>query len=127
MFWSLVRPDRILPPITKSAAVTTSLETDESAVGNDQSKQNWVVSNWAMPQGSVRRPRDSHPPASPRTRQATRNTGTGIGRSARHRAVLSPLLREHRDRLPEYGKYWRTGARGSSAESPCWGGASFFY
>src|SRR5262249_43035596 len=33
MFWSLVRPDRILPPITRSAAVTTSLETDESAVG----------------------------------------------------------------------------------------------
>src|SRR5215472_14800221 len=33
MFWSLVRPDRILPPITRSAAVTTSVETDESAVG----------------------------------------------------------------------------------------------
>src|SRR5262245_59002158 len=33
MFWSLVRPDRILPPITRSAAVTTSLEADESAVG----------------------------------------------------------------------------------------------
>src|SRR6266540_4141782 len=31
MFWSLVRPDRILPPITRSAAVTTSLEADESA------------------------------------------------------------------------------------------------
>jgi hypothetical protein len=33
MFWSLVRPDRILLPITRSAAVTTSLEADESAVG----------------------------------------------------------------------------------------------
>jgi len=33
MFWSLVRPDRILPLITKSAAVTTSLEADELAVG----------------------------------------------------------------------------------------------
>src|SRR5262245_53171308 len=33
MFWSLVRPDRILPPITRSAAVTTSLEADELAVG----------------------------------------------------------------------------------------------
>src|SRR6516164_3007891 len=33
MFWSLVRPDRILPPITRSAAVTTSLGADESAVG----------------------------------------------------------------------------------------------
>src|SRR4029450_5638914 len=33
MFWSLVRPDRILPPITRSAAVATSLEADESAVG----------------------------------------------------------------------------------------------
>src|SRR6516164_3955066 len=33
MFWSLVRPDKILPPITRSAAVTTSLEADESAVG----------------------------------------------------------------------------------------------
>src|SRR5215510_10338158 len=33
MFWSLVRPDRILQPITRSAAVTTSLEADESAVG----------------------------------------------------------------------------------------------
>src|SRR6266567_6424839 len=32
MFWSLVRPDRILPPITKSAAVTTSLEAGELAV-----------------------------------------------------------------------------------------------
>src|SRR5262249_23443805 len=32
MFWSLVRPDRILLPITRSAAVTTSLEADESAV-----------------------------------------------------------------------------------------------
>src|SRR5262249_11856158 len=31
MFWSLVRPDRILPPITKRAAVTTSLA--ELAVG----------------------------------------------------------------------------------------------
>src|SRR6266508_6279602 len=31
MFWSLVRPDRILPPITRSAAMTTSLEADESA------------------------------------------------------------------------------------------------
>src|SRR6266511_5965617 len=31
MFWSLVRPDRILPPITRSAAVTTSLEAGESA------------------------------------------------------------------------------------------------
>src|SRR6516225_6707080 len=33
MFWSLVRPDRILPPITRSAAVTTSLEAGELAVG----------------------------------------------------------------------------------------------
>src|SRR5215813_3630619 len=33
MFWSLVRPDRILPPITRSAAVTTSLEADEWAIG----------------------------------------------------------------------------------------------
>src|SRR5262249_54723455 len=33
MFWSLVRPDKILLPITRSAAVTTSLEADESAVG----------------------------------------------------------------------------------------------
>src|SRR5262249_13559438 len=32
MFWSLVRPDRILPPITRSAAVTTSLEAGELAV-----------------------------------------------------------------------------------------------
>src|SRR5258706_16364300 len=32
MFWSLVRPDRILPPITSSAAVTTSLEAGELAV-----------------------------------------------------------------------------------------------
>src|SRR2546426_10302708 len=32
MFWSLVRPDRILPPITSSAAVTTSLEASELAV-----------------------------------------------------------------------------------------------
>jgi hypothetical protein len=32
MFWSLVRPDRILPPITKSAAETTSLEAGELAV-----------------------------------------------------------------------------------------------
>src|SRR6266540_3804291 len=31
MFWSLVRPDRILPPITRSAAVPTSLDADESA------------------------------------------------------------------------------------------------
>src|SRR5262245_43723234 len=29
MFWSLVRPDRILPPITRSAAVITSLEAGE--------------------------------------------------------------------------------------------------
>ena len=28
-----VRPDKILPPITRSAAVTTSLEADELAVG----------------------------------------------------------------------------------------------
>src|SRR5262249_33788219 len=33
MFWSLVRPDRILPPITRSAAVTTSLEAGKLAVG----------------------------------------------------------------------------------------------
>src|SRR5215468_8579425 len=33
MFWSLVRPDKILLPITRSAAVTTSLEADELAVG----------------------------------------------------------------------------------------------
>src|SRR5262249_17656809 len=33
MFWSLVRPDKILLPITRSAAVTTSLEAGESAVG----------------------------------------------------------------------------------------------
>src|SRR5215510_9749175 len=33
MFWSLVRPDRILPPITRSAAATNSLEADESATG----------------------------------------------------------------------------------------------
>src|SRR6516162_6409227 len=33
MFWSLVRPDRLLPPITRSAAVATSLEADELAVG----------------------------------------------------------------------------------------------
>src|SRR5262245_4146032 len=33
MFWSSVRPDKILPPIPKSAAVTTSLEADELAVG----------------------------------------------------------------------------------------------
>ena len=33
MFWSLVRPDRILPPITKSAAVITSLEAGGLAVG----------------------------------------------------------------------------------------------
>src|SRR5258708_11750184 len=32
MFWSLVRPDRILLPITRSAAVTTSLEAGELAV-----------------------------------------------------------------------------------------------
>src|SRR5262249_56181619 len=32
MLWSLVRPDRILPPITRSAAVTTSLEAGELAV-----------------------------------------------------------------------------------------------
>src|SRR4029453_4799517 len=31
MFWSLVRPDRILLPITRSAAMTTSLEADELA------------------------------------------------------------------------------------------------
>src|SRR6266567_9373384 len=31
MFWSLVRPDKILPPITRSAAVPTSLDADESA------------------------------------------------------------------------------------------------
>jgi hypothetical protein len=29
MFWSLVRPDRILLPITRSAAVPTSLDADE--------------------------------------------------------------------------------------------------
>src|SRR5262249_24935047 len=33
MFWSLVRPDRILQQITRSAAVTTSLEAGELAVG----------------------------------------------------------------------------------------------
>src|SRR6516164_5889935 len=33
MFWSLVRPDKILLPITRSAAVATSLAADESAVG----------------------------------------------------------------------------------------------
>src|SRR5262249_19509891 len=33
MFWPLVRPDRILPPITRSAAVTTSWEAGELAVG----------------------------------------------------------------------------------------------
>src|SRR5262249_2379172 len=33
MFWSLVRPDKILLPITRSAAVTASLEADELAVG----------------------------------------------------------------------------------------------
>src|SRR5262245_54871816 len=33
MFWSLVRPDKILLPITRSAAVATSLEEDELAVG----------------------------------------------------------------------------------------------
>src|SRR5262249_11159207 len=33
MFWSLVRPDKILPPITRSAAVRISLEADELAVG----------------------------------------------------------------------------------------------
>jgi len=33
MFWSLVRPDKILLPITRSAAVTTFLEADELAVG----------------------------------------------------------------------------------------------
>ena len=32
MFWSLVRPDRILLPITRRAAVTTSLEADELGV-----------------------------------------------------------------------------------------------
>src|SRR6516165_6917009 len=32
MFWSLVRPDRILPPITSSAAVRISSEADELAV-----------------------------------------------------------------------------------------------
>ncbi|SRR6266404_5337632 len=32
MFWSLVRPDRILLPITRSAAVTTSLDAGELAV-----------------------------------------------------------------------------------------------
>jgi hypothetical protein len=31
--WSLVRPDRILLPITRSAAVTTSLEAGELTVG----------------------------------------------------------------------------------------------
>src|SRR6516164_7806251 len=31
-FWSLVRPDRILPPITRRAAVTTSLKADELGV-----------------------------------------------------------------------------------------------
>jgi hypothetical protein len=33
MFWSLVRPDKILLPITWSAAVATSLEADDLAVG----------------------------------------------------------------------------------------------
>src|SRR5262245_622478 len=33
MFWSLVRPDKILLPITRSAAVATSLEADELGVG----------------------------------------------------------------------------------------------
>src|SRR6516162_4047511 len=33
MFWSLVRPDKILLPITRSAAVATSLAADELAVG----------------------------------------------------------------------------------------------
>src|SRR5262245_11611417 len=33
MFWSLVRPDRILPPLTRSAAVTSSLEADKWAIG----------------------------------------------------------------------------------------------
>src|SRR5262245_20683200 len=33
MFWSLVRPDKILLPITRSAAVSTSLEADELALG----------------------------------------------------------------------------------------------
>jgi hypothetical protein len=40
----LVRPDRILPPITKSAAVTASLEADELAVGMDHlrvSPESW--------------------------------------------------------------------------------------
>src|SRR6266478_5985157 len=32
MFWSLVRPDRILLPITRSAAVTTSLEAGDIAL-----------------------------------------------------------------------------------------------
>jgi hypothetical protein len=41
-----------------------------------------ALSNWAKPQGSIRRPCDSHPPAPRCTRQATRNIGTGIGRSA---------------------------------------------
>jgi hypothetical protein len=51
-----------------------------------------------MPQVSVRRTRDSHPAASRCTRQTTRNAGTWVGCSARHRATaaaFSPARRPH--------------------------------
>src|SRR6266508_3467686 len=54
MFWSLVRPDRILPPITSSAAVTTSLEADESTAGIIHLPANATCGPWPVarfPQG----------------------------------------------------------------------------
>jgi hypothetical protein len=59
MFWSLVRPDRILLPITRSAAVTTSLEADELAVDmiTCESAQNPGVGRLINRGGALKVPR----------------------------------------------------------------------
>ena len=49
MFWSLVRPDKILLPITRSAAVTTSLEADESSVGMITCEMFKEQESWEFP------------------------------------------------------------------------------
>jgi hypothetical protein len=68
------RPHRLLDPSSCDPALLRNPSLSKAKHVQSRSRQTRLaLSNWAKPQGSVRRPLHSHPPASRGARQATRN------------------------------------------------------
>src|SRR6516164_3269987 len=125
MFWSLVRPDRILPPITRSAAVTTSLEADELAVGMITCEMFKGQDSWSSTPDQRR---------APALRTAGRFIGllwagggskkkkVPIGRARRRLGFATYYIFPHRLRVEQYAgkslKFHRDSAKNSPRRMP---------